>query len=541
MTLDWLLPLQMLLPMVFAVGLLLPIPALNDRRVAWGYSAVTSLLSLGLAIAIACRFDWSPEAAGTLQMAHSLPWLPALGLQFSFGVDSISVLLLLLTAGLMPLVVIGSLLEVKKDMRAFQFWLHVLEAALMGTFMARDVVFFYTCFEVTLLPVFFLIAQYGHSDRLHAAKTYFFYAFTGSLLMLAGVFYVAWQGYTQTHIWNFDIVHLWSVGQRLTATEQVGVMLAFLAGLGVKTPLFPFHTWLPLAHSEAPTAGSVDLAGLVLKLGPYGLLRIALPMLPLAVRPLAPWLGALAVIGVIAAALIAWVQTDAKKLVAYSSVSHMGFAILALFAFDKDNLGATGAMVYMLSHGIATGGLFLCLGMLFDRFRTRDLDRLSGLAKIMPLWAFFFGIFAFASVGLPGLSGFVGEFLCLIGAFNAQSSSLFSLYAVLAGSGVVLAAIYVLHLVGRIAFGPLKTGTWETTGEHGIIKAYDHDLSRREVTILLPMALACVLIGIYPKPLTCVLEPAVKTLCAPVHAALAHPAPFTPSTTATSADSVEAR
>lgn len=521
--LNWILPLQMLLPMVFAIGLLLPIPALRERKAAWIYSAVTSTLSLVMAVIIACNFDWSDP--GRLQFLGEFNWLPALGLKFSFGIDSISLSLLLLTAFLMPIVVVGSLLEVKHDMRTFQFWLHVLEAALMGTFLARDVVFFYTCFEVTLLPLFFLIAQFGHGNKLHAAKTYFFYAFTGSMLMLAGVIYVAWRG-SQPEInghWSWDIQELWKVGQKLTATEQTGVMLAFLAGLGIKTPLFPFHTWLPLAHTEAPTAGSVDLAGLVLKLGPYGLLRIALPMLPLGALALAPYIGALAVIGVIAAALIAWVQTDAKKLVAYSSVSHMGFAVLALFAFDSQSIGATGAMVYMLSHGIATGGMFICLGMVYDRFQTRDLNRLSGLARIMPLWAFFFGVFAFASVGLPGLSGFVGEFLCLIGAFNGRVDTAYaplwlpSVYAVLAGLGVILAAIYVLHLVGRIAFGKLHVVKFEVTGEHGAVKAHDHDLSKREIAVLLPLALVCLWIGVYPKPLTDALQPAVKHLSQPVN------------------------
>ncbi len=551
---NWILPLQMLLPMAFAGILLLPIKALNERKIAWLYSAFTSMVSLGVAILIAIRFDWSNP--GHVQIPGEFAWLPELGLRFSFGVDSISIALLILTALLMPVVVVASLLEVKHDMRKFQFWLHVLEAALMGSFMARDLVFFYTCFEITLIPLFFLIAQFGHHDRLRAAKVMFFYAFTGSMVMLAGIFYVAWWGYQSQGApwsgqWHWDIESLWAIGNTMSRTQQTCILGAFVLGLGIKTPLFPFHTWLPLVHTEAPTAGSVDLAGLVLKLGPYGLLRFAIPMLPLGVLVLAPWLGALAVIGVIAAALIAWVQTDAKKLVAYSSISHMGFAVLALFAFDKGSIGATGAMVYMLSHGLATGGLFICLGMLYDRFQTRDLDRLSGLAKIMPLWAFFFGIFAFASVGLPGLSGFVGEFLCLIGSFGGRYDPaavaglptflgmapelwLPKVYAVLAGSGVVLAAIYVLHLLGRVAFGPLKRPFFESTGEHGMDKTHGHDLSSRETAILVPLALACLLIGIYPKPLTAALEPAVRGLCATVNGKLDALNPAIPASTVSS-------
>lgn len=552
---EYTIPFQLILPALFALGLLLPIKALSTRKGAWIYSATTSTISFLFTLYVASQFMW--DKPGVMQFVGEIPWVPGWDLGFNYGLDGMSLWLVMLTTFLMPIVVLGSLVEVKGDMRTFHFWLHILEAALIGTFIARDIVFFYVCFEFTLIPLFFLIGIFGHGEKLKAARVFFFYTFTASLLTMAGVLYVAWfnttidpsamnaqqleefdaiyESITFDPIgaeegaddsewakaeypgqWTFNIKALWAAGRQMPFEAQLIVMLAFLAGFGVKTPLFPFHTWLPLAHTEAPTAGSVDLAGLVLKLGPYGLLRLAIPMLPLAALTLAPWLGALAVIGVIYAALVCWVQTDAKKLVAYSSVSHMGFCILGLFAFDgtgtDGSIGATGAFIYMLSHGLATGGMFLCIGMLYDRFHTREINRMSGLAKIMPAWAVFFCIFAFASVGLPGLNGFIGEFLTMLGTFNSRevngSPILGPTYAILAASGVILAAIYLLYLVGKIVFGPLNLPHWEDTGETGI--AGGHDLSYREAMTLTPIAVVCIVIGLFPYPILRSLEPAIQ-------------------------------
>lgn len=555
-------PFLLIMPAFFALGLLLPIPILGTRKGAWVYSATTSTLSFCFMIYVAFSFDWSNP--GSMQFVGEIPWVPGWDLGFNYGLDGMSIWLVMLTTFLMPIVVLGSLVEVKGDMRTFHFWLHILEAALIGTFIARDILFFYVCFEFTLIPLFFLIGIFGHGEKLKAARVFFFYTFTASLLTMAGVLYVAWFNTTidpstmsaqqleefdaiyesidfdpigaeegvddaewakeeYPGHWTFNIKALWAAGRQMPMEAQLIVMLAFLAGFGVKTPLFPFHTWLPLAHTEAPTAGSVDLAGLVLKLGPYGLLRLAIPMLPLAALTLAPWLGALAVIGVIYAALVCWVQTDAKKLIAYSSVSHMGFCILGLFAFDgtatTGSVGATGAFIYMLSHGLATGGMFLCIGMLYDRFHTREINRMSGLAKIMPAWAFFFCLFAFASVGLPGLNGFIGEFLTMIGTFNSRtvngSPILGPWYAILAATGVILAAIYLLFLVGKIVFGPLNLPHWEDTGEQGI--GGGHDLSYREAMTLVPIAVICVAIGLFPYPILRSLEPAIQNHTQYVH------------------------
>ena len=546
-------PFQLILPAFFALGLLLPFKFLGTRKGAWLYSATTSTISFGFSLYVAVGFNWANP--GQLDYVGTIPWVPGFGLEFSYGMDSMSLWLVLLTTFLMPIVVLGSLVEVKGDMRTFHFWLHILEAALIGTFIARDIIFFYVCFEFTLIPLFFLIGIFGHGEKLKAAKVFFYYTFTASLLTMAGVLYVAWfnttldpsavgleQVYASIDIdkpgdytgsatdyalanyagqWTFNIKALWAAGRMMPLGQQLLVMLALLAGFGVKTPLFPFHTWLPLAHTEAPTAGSVDLAGLVLKLGPYGLLRLGIPMLPLAVLAVAPYVGAIAVIGVVYAALVCWVQRDAKKLIAYSSVSHMGFCILGLFAFDRGNIGATGAMIYMISHGLATGGMFLCIGMLYDRFKTREIERMSGLAKIMPLWAFFFCVFVFASVGLPGLNGFVGEFLTMLGTFNSRTylgaPILGPWYAVIAGTGVILAAIYLLYLVGKIVFGPVLLPHWEDTGETGIGGKHKHDLSYREAITVAPLAVACLVIGLFPFPILRSLEPSVGVMNQAVH------------------------
>jgi NADH-quinone oxidoreductase subunit M len=510
--LRWIISLQLYLPVLFAMGLLLPIQALSRRKVSWAYSAITSTISFGMTLIIMFfGFDWSRP--GEMQLTDTVVWLPDFGMTFHFGIDGISLWLVALTTFLMPIVVIGSLIEVDHNMRTFHFWLHILEACLIGTFIARDALMFYACFEFSLIPLFFLIGLFGHREKLRAAKMFFLYTFTGSMLTLAGVLYVAYVHAERVGEWNFFIDALVeTASQHMTLEQQSWVMLAFLAGFAIKTPLWPFHTWLPLAHTEAPTAGSVDLAGLVLKLGPYGLIRLAIPMCPAAAVVFAPYLGVFACIGVIVTALICWVQTDAKKLIAYSSVSHMGFCILGLFAFDNGNIGATGAIYYLIAHGLATGGLFICLGMLYDRFRTRDIREMSGLAREMPFWTAFFVFFALASVGLPGLNGFVGEFLTMLGTANSPQGVLGWTYAVTAATGVILAAIYLLFLVGKIVFGPVKVPAYvdQEIKESKLSQRNLHGMSWREIFTVAPLAAACLFLGLFPGPLLGTLEPAVE-------------------------------
>ena len=519
--LRWIISLQLYLPVLFAMGLLLPIPALSRRKVAWVYSAVTSTISFGMTIVIfAFGFDWSRP--GEMQLTDTVVWLPDFGMTFHFGIDGISLWLVALTTFLMPVVVLGSLIEVDHDMRTFHFWLHILEACLIGTFIARDALMFYACFEFSLIPLFFLIGLFGHGQRIRAATMFFLYTFTGSMLTLAGVLYVAYLHAEATGAWDFDIVALTATAQTMTLEQQSWVMLAFLAGFAIKTPLWPFHTWLPLAHTEAPTAGSVDLAGLVLKLGPYGLIRLAIPMCPAAAALFAPYLGVFACVGVVVTALICWVQTDAKKLIAYSSVSHMGFCVLGLFAFDDGNIGATGAIYYMIAHGLATGGMFLCLGMLYDRFHTRDINDMSGLAREMPFWTAFFVFFALASVGLPGLNGFVGEFLTMLGTANSPDGVLGWTYAVVAATGVILAAIYLLFLVGKIVFGPRRVPEYVESSirENPLNQRIVHGMSWREIFTVTPIAAACLFLGLFPGPVLSTLEPAIETKVAATRAAI---------------------
>ncbi len=326
---SWLIVLQLTLPVLFAAGLLLPLNVLKKRRAAWLYSAVTSTISFGLALGVAFTYDWSASGLTTTQFEGRWDWIPAMGLTFHWGVDAITLWMMLLTAFLMPLVVISSLIEVDHDMRQFHFWLHILEAALIGTFVAHDIVLFYVCFEFTLIPLFFLIGVFGHKEKLRAATTFFMFTFAGSILSFAGILYVGWWGQQQTGQWSFEMAWLYEIGRSMPIEQQCWVFASLLIGFGVKTPLVPFHTWLPLAHTEAPTAGSVDLAGLVLKLGPYGLIRLAIPMLPAAAVMFAPWVALVAVIGILYAALICRAQKDAKRMIAYSSVSHMGFCAWA--------------------------------------------------------------------------------------------------------------------------------------------------------------------------------------------------------------------
>jgi len=513
--------LLVILPLLAAAVMLLPAPWFGDRKNAWAYALVATAVSFVVSLLVALRFDFG--AAG-MQMAGQIAWVPAFGLSFSYGIDAISLWLILLTTFLMPITVLASLTAVGRRCREFYFWLLILQAAMTGTFIATDILFFYICFEFTLVPLYFLIGVFGSGNRLHAAKVFFLYTFTGSMLTLAGLIYVAYFNTTPAgggNPWTFNIAALYDAAAAMPAAEQALVLGAMMAGFAVKVPLFPVHTWLPLAHTEAPTAGSVILAGVLLKLGTYGILRFALPMAPEAVVTYAPAIGVLAVIGILYTALICWVQSDVKKLVAYSSVSHLGFCVLGLFALDPDRIGAVGSVMYMINHGLSTGALFLCVGMIYERFHTREMAQMSGLARVMPVWAFFMTFFVMASVGLPGLNGFVGEFMTLLGAFNSPANVLGWEFAAVAGFGMIFAAMYLLYLTGKVVFGPLKVPhvdpDWDT-GEHLPGGAHGHkprDLNLREIAVLTPLAIACLVFGLGPYPILKTLEQPVAALTQP--------------------------
>ncbi|HCA40016.1 MAG: NADH-quinone oxidoreductase subunit M [Phycisphaerales bacterium] len=480
--------LLMLVPLVAAVIIMFA-PA----RAARGVALIGTLVGLGLAILAAIDFNGWGSGGWGLEFHRDL--LPSLGISLTFGADSVSMLLVLLTVLLMPLAVIGSWTAVTERLREYYAWLLVLSTAMIGVFLARDLLVFYVCFEFTLVPMFFLIAIYGSTNRAWASVKFFLYTFLGSLFAFTGFLYVAWANAEHGGVWSFsipDLAHFASTG--MTSTEQAWVLLALMAGFAVKIPLFPVHTWLPLAHTEAPTAGSVLLAAVLLKLGTYGLYRFVLPMTPSAVVDWAPLIGILAIVGILYAALICWVQTDVKKLVAYSSVSHLGFCVLGLFALNP--LGLQGSVLYMINHGLSTGALFFMIGMMYERYHTRDMGVVGGLAAKMPVWSFFMVFFVLASVGLPGLNGFVSEFLCLIGTFaagdvGAYPGVLGPWFAAFAALGMIFTAMYLLIMVGKVVFGPLR----EPAGDHGPLPA---DLTVREIIVLVPLAAACIWIGVQP-------------------------------------------
>lgn len=539
---EYLLILLILIPLIFA-GLVALLPKDKSYAVALAgtlFAGVFGLYSLLL---------FNPEFGNRFQFEvggatgeHPLPWFSSLGIYLSLGVDSIAYYLLLLTLLLGPICVIASKSAITERVKTYYTWLLVLQAAMTGVFCARDLVFFYICFEFTLVPMYVLISLYGSTNRAKAATKFFLYTFTGSLIALAGLVYIVWNHAQVKGVWTFDIAALEQTARLMPAHAQTLVMFAMLLGFAVKVPLFPFHTWLPLAHTEAPTAGSVILAGVLLKLGTYGIYRFVLGMVPDAVVLYAPFLATLSIIGIIYGGLICWVQTDVKKLVAYSSVAHLGFCMLGMFALN--NTGLSGSIMYMINHGLSTGALFLLIGMIYERYHTRNMKELGGLAAKMPIWATFMVFFAMASVGLPGLNGFVSEFMCLLGAFQSDSGwattwgaagpatvvaatggELGPWYAAVAGTGMIIAAIYLLYMVGKVVFGPLVEPHGHASHGHD---AHGHDahgaaaggadahqgvlprdLSGREIGILIPLAVLCLALGLYPTPVLDGLKPAV--------------------------------
>jgi NADH-quinone oxidoreductase subunit M len=479
--------LLILLPLAGAV-----LVACAPARAARGLALACTLGVFAMSIAVAIGFEHWGTGRWGLEVGPNWP----LGIG-ELGADSISLVLVLLTTFLMPLAVLGSWTGITTRRKEFFGWLLALQAAMTGVFLARDLVLFYVCFEFTLVPMFFLIAIYGSTNRARASVKFFVYTFTGSLIALAGFLYVAWAFAQEHGAWTFSIVELTQFATMgLSATEASMVLLALMAGFAVKVPLFPLHTWLPLAHTEAPAAGSVILAGVLLKLGTYGLLRFVLPMLPAAVVEWAPFIGVLALVGILYAGLICWVQTDVKKLVAYSSVSHLGFCVLGLFALNP--LGLQGSVLYMVNHGLSTGALFFLIGMMYERYHTRDMGEVGGLARTMPVWSFFMVFFVLASVGLPGLNGFVSEFLCLIGTFSAGSTGAYPgvlgpWFAAIAALGMVVAAMYLLMMVGKMVFGVLREPS-----DHHAHDVLPIDLNTREIAILIPLAIACIVLGVAP-------------------------------------------
>ena len=420
-------------------------------------------------------------------------WIPEFGVSWKLGVDGISLWLVVLTGFLFPIALAGPL--VKKDVKNYTAWMLVLEAGCLGVFLALDLLVFFFFFEIVLVPMYFLIAGWGYENRAYASLKFFLYTLFGSAFLLVGMLSLVFLHQRATGELTFDVVRL-AEAQSVAESTARWLFLAFALAFAVKVPLFPVHTWLPDAHTEAPTAGSVILAGVLLKLGTYGLLRFGLYLFPAAAVDLAPVLLTLATIGIVYGAVVAAMQKDLKRLVAYSSVAHLGFIILGTFAFTRQ--GLSGGVLQMVNHGISTGALFLLVGMIYERRHTRQIAELNGLQKPAPVLAAVFMVVMLSSVGLPALNGFVGEFLILIGTFATHRW-----YAVVATSGVILAAVYLLWAYQRVFHG-------EPQGDNRTIP----DMTWRERGVMVPLLLAIVVLGVYPKPVLDRIEPSVASLIA---------------------------
>ncbi|MBI3077268.1 MAG: NADH-quinone oxidoreductase subunit M, partial [Deltaproteobacteria bacterium] len=403
------------------------------RQTALGASALTFLLSLPLYF----RFD---AGLAGMQFVERAPWIPQWGIAYHLGVDGISLFLVLLTTFLTPLALLASWSAITARVKEFLICMLLLETGMLGVFAALDLFLFYIFWEAMLVPMYFLIGVWGGPQRIYAAVKFLLYTMAGSLLMLVGLLAL----YFLTGARSFDLLELYRAP--VPAAAQTWLFLAFFLAFAFKVPMFPFHTWLPDAHVEAPTAGSVLLAAVLLKMGTYGFLRFSLPLFPVAAEALTPLIAVLALIGILYGALVAMVQPDVKSLVAYSSVSHLGFVVLGLFALNPQ--GLQGGLLQMLNHGLSTGALFLLVGILYERRHTRLIEEFGGLSRVMPAFAAAFLIVTLSSIGLPGLNGFVGEFLILLGAFRQNPT-----YGVLAALGVILSAIYMLWMFQRVMFG----------------------------------------------------------------------------------------
>jgi NADH-quinone oxidoreductase subunit M len=429
------------------------------------------------------------------QFEEKLDWIPSLGVSYHLGLDGISLFLVLLTTFLTPLAILGSWSAIQKQVHFFYLLMLILETGMIGVFVSLDLILFYFFWEAMLIPMVFLIGVWGGENRVYAAIKFFLYTMVGSVLMLVAIISL----YLHNGSTSFDLLeiqqHLQNGQLFLTAREQMWLFLAFFFAFAIKVPIFPLHTWLPDAHVEAPTAGSVLLAGVLLKMGTYGILRFCLPLFPIASAELAPYISTLAVIGIVYGALVAMVQPDIKKLVAYSSVSHLGFVVLGIFTFNLQ--GMQGSLYQMLNHGISTGALFLLVGMIYERRHTRQIEQMGGLATPMPVYAAMFLMITLSSIGLPLMNGFVGEFLILLGAFQWNSS-----FAVIATTGVIFSAVYMLWMYQRVFLG-------EVIHEKN---SSIPDLNWRERLILIPLIVMVLWMGVYSRPFLSRMESSVSQI-----------------------------
>src|SRR5438270_4546696 len=449
-----------------------------------------------LEFAISVPLWWVFQPSGGMQLQLDVPWIPSWGIHYAVGVDGISLFLILLTTFLVPLSILGSYSYITTRERAFYALLLALTSGMIGVFVALDLFLFYVIWDVMLIPMYFIIGVWGGQNRLYAALKFFVYTFFGSLLMLVAILALVYVVAQRTGVYSFSYFHLMSnVGE--LGTLAFWLFGAFFLAFAIKVPIFPFHTWLPDAHVEAPTAGSVILAAVLLKMGTYGFLRFALPLFPqVALHPAVQTaIVTLSLIGILYGGLVAMVQPDFKKLIAYSSVAHLGFVMLGIWALTVQSV--QGALLVMINHGISTGALFFLVGMLYERRHSRLIEAYGGIARVVPLLAAVLTIVSLSSIGLPATNGFVGEFLVLLGTFRT-----YPVAATIATAGVIVAAMYLLPALQRVIFNPLDKSVNEKPA----------DLSPREIAVLVPL-LACIIwIGVYPKPILQRMEPSAQQL-----------------------------